>query len=228
NKIMIQSLYIKNFALIDELEVHFEPGLNILTGQTGAGKSIILGALKMILGERADTQVISRGAEKAIDETNFNIGENEQIEAMLEENAVELDKALILRREIRSSGSRAFINDTPVTVSILKKVGNFLVDLHGQHAHQMLLDEENHRGVVDGFGEVGRYLEKYRAAYRKIKSMRRELRNLKRREAELQEKTTLYRFQKEELEKADLQEGEEQELEEEIRLLNHAEDLAEN
>src|SRR5699024_1444404 len=143
---MIKSLYIRNFILIDELEVHFKEGLNILTGQTGAGKSIILGALNMILGERADTQSVRRGADKAITEAIINVQTNEIIQTILEANAVEYQSELILRREIRQSGSRAFINDTPVTVSVLKQIGNFLVDLHGQHDHQLLLNEENHLG----------------------------------------------------------------------------------
>lgn len=224
---MIKSLYIKNFALIDELEVNFGPGLNILTGQTGAGKSIILGALNMILGERADTQVVRRGTKKAVAEATFKIGMSKSIQQIFEENAIELNEQLILRREIRDSGSRAFINDSPVTVSVLKQVGNYLVDLHGQHSHQLLLDEDNHRGVVDGFGDIDLFLEKYQNAYRMMKSLRMELRSLKKREDELREKTELYQFQKEELEDARLKKDEEQKLEEEIKLLSHAEDLAE-
>ncbi len=224
---MIQSLSIKNFALIDELEVNFEQGLNILTGQTGAGKSIILGALNMILGERADTQVVRQGTKKAIAEAVFDIDLIQPVRKLLQENAVELSDQLILRREIRDAGSRAFLNDSPVTVSVLKQVGNYLVDLHGQHAHQMLLDEDNHRGVVDGFGNINLHLEKYQNTYQTMKSLRRELRNLKKREGELREKTELYQFQKEELEDAHLEKDEEQKLEEEIKLLSHAEDLAE-
>lgn len=227
-KAMIKTLYIKNFALIDELEVHFEAGLNILTGQTGAGKSIILGALNMILGERADTHILRRGTDKAVAEAIFNMGDNHSIKPILVENAIELRRQLILRREIRDSGSRAFINDTPVTVAVLKSVGNFLVDLHGQHSHQLLLDEENHRSVVDGFGGIDTHLKAYRAAYQNMQLLRNELRDLRHRDVELQEKTELYRFQKEELEKANLQQDEEQQLEEEINLLSHAEDLAQS
>lgn len=222
---MIKTLYIKDFALIEELEVNFKRGLNILTGQTGAGKSIILGALNMILGERADTGVIRQGTPKAVAEAVFDIGMNEAINDILEENAVESNKELILRREIRSSGSRAFINDTPVTVSVLKQVGNYLVDLHGQHEHQLLFDEDNHRDVVDGFGDIDVYLEKYQQAYQLMSNLRKKLRKLQKREDEIQEKMELYQFQKEELADANLERGEEQELEEEIKLLSHAEDL---
>lgn len=222
---MIQSLYIKNFALIDELEVHFGGGLNILTGQTGAGKSIILGALNMILGERADTNDIRRGTEKAIAEGIIYAGKNEAIQQILEENSVEYREELILRREIRGSGSRAFINDTPVTIKILKKVGDFLVDLHGQHDHQLLLREENHRSVVDGFGAISSSLNTYKKHFQKMKTLRKELKLLRRKENEFREKRELHRFQVQELENAELEPGEEEELEAEINLLDNAEEL---
>ncbi len=224
---MIQSLYIKNFALIDELNVNFEEGLNILTGQTGAGKSIILGALNMILGERADTQIIRQGTKKAVAEAIFKTDDNKAVNQVLEDNAVELGRSLIFRREIRNSGSRAFINDSPVTISVLKKVGNFLVDLHGQHDHQMLLDEENHRSVIDSFGDIELHLKNYQDCYHKMKLLQNELKNLKQREDKLQEKLELYHFQKKELEEANLEADEEKKLEAEINLLSHAEDLAE-
>jgi len=222
---MIQSLYIKDFALIDELEVSFQEGLNILTGQTGAGKSIIVGALNMILGERADTEVIRQGASKAIAEAIIEVGEYEEVNQLLEENAVEKRPELILRREIRSSGSRGFINDTPVNISVLRQVGNYLVDLHGQHDHQMLLREENHRGVIDGFAEVQPALKAYGKSYQEMVDLRKELHSLKKREAELQEKVELYQFQVEELEDAELDPEEEEQLEEEIHLLDNAEEL---
>ena len=222
---MIQSLYIKDFALIDELEVGFREGLNILTGQTGAGKSIIIGALNMILGERADTEVIRQGTDKAIAEAIIEVGENDAIADLLEENAVEMRPELIMRREIRSSGSRGFINDTPVTITVLREVGNYLVDLHGQHDHQMLLKEENHRGVVDGFERIAPKLEAYQNDYQEMQELRAELRKLKKREQELEEKVELYRFQVQELENAQLDPNEEEQLEEEMNLLDNAEEL---
>lgn len=222
---MIKSLYIKDFALIDELEVSFEEGLNILTGQTGAGKSIIIGALNMILGERADTEVIRRGADKAIAEAIIRGNGNPKIKQILEDNAVEVRQEIILRREIRSAASRGFINDTPVTIGVLKEVGDFLVDLHGQHDHQMLLKEDNHRSVIDGFAEVEQALDAYRESHSKMVDLRRELRKLKKREQELDEKIELYRFQVQELEDAELDPGEEEELEAEMHLLDNAEEL---
>jgi DNA repair protein RecN (Recombination protein N) len=222
---MIKSLYIKDFALIDELDVQFEKGLNIMTGQTGAGKSIIIGALNMILGERADTEVIRQGAKKAIAEATIFVGENEELFELLEESAVEVSKELILRREIRQTGSRAFINDTPVNISVLKEVGDQLVDLHGQHDHQMLLKEENHQGVIDQFDSVQPVLRAYRDEYKRMSELQKELRDLKRRERDLNEKMELYQFQVKELEAAELDAHEEEELESEMNLLDNAEDL---
>ncbi|GAB5410080.1 MAG: DNA repair protein RecN [Balneolaceae bacterium] len=222
---MIQSLYIKDFALIDELEVQFGEGLNILTGQTGAGKSIIIGALNMILGERADTEVIRRGANKAISEATIKTVGNRFFKKLLQENDIELREYIILRREIRQTGSRAFINDTPVTISTLKAVGDLLVDLHGQHDHQLLLREENHRGVIDSFGEIEPILNAYQIDFSKMKLLKKELSSLKKRESTLQEKTELYRFQVNELEQARLSIDEEKELIAEMNLLDNAEVL---
>jgi len=222
---MIKSLYIKDFALIDELDVQFERGLNILTGQTGAGKSIIIGALNMILGERADTEVIRQGADKAIAEATILVGQNDYLATLLEDNAVDYSEELILRREIRQSASRAFINDTPVNISVLKLVGDQLVDLHGQHDHQMLLKDENHMGVIDQFDSVKPILKEYQNEYYAMSALQKELRDLKKRERELTEKTELYQFQVKELEEAALDAFEEAELIAEMNLLDNAEDL---
>ncbi len=222
---MIQSLYIKDFALIDELEVQFEQGLNVLTGQTGAGKSIIIGALNMILGERADTEVIRQGSSKSISEATIKVVSSPVLVSLLQEHEIEFGEFLILRREIRETGSRAFVNDTPVPISVLKAIGDQLVDLHGQHDHQLLLKEENHRGMIDSFGEIGPILFNYQNEYEAMKSLQRELSSLKKRESELQEKTELYRFQVKELEEARLATEEEEELKSEMNLLDNAEVL---
>lgn len=222
---MIKSLYIRDFALIDELEVRFERGLNVLTGQTGAGKSIIIGALNMILGERASTEVIRQGADKAISEAVIEAGSNEVVEKLLKENEIEYAGELILRREIRHAGSRAFINDTPVTISLLREVGDQLVDLHGQHDHQLLLKDENHLGVIDQFDLVKPHLARYRKAWEEMASLQTELKSLQKKERELREKSDLYQFQLKELEEAKLQPDEEEELVSEMNLLDHAEEL---
>jgi DNA repair protein RecN (Recombination protein N) len=169
---MIRSLYIKDFALIDELEVEFGRGLNILTGQTGAGKSIIIGALNMILGERADTEVIRQGRTKAIAEATITHNNDPALLSVLQEHDIEQHSPIILRREIRENGSRAFINDSPVTIGVLKSIGDLLVDLHGQYDHQLLLKEEHHLGVLDQFGHTQQQLSMYRTAYDKMKELR--------------------------------------------------------
>ena len=222
---MIQSLYIKDFALIDELEVELSSGFTVLTGQTGAGKSIIVGALNMVLGERADTDVIRQGANRAVAEAMIRVNNDEAINRILEENDVEYRDSMILRREIRSSGSRAFINDTPVTISVLKEVGDHLVDLHGQHDHQLLLREDNHLGVLDGYAHSEPLLNQYRESYLETARLKHELRNLKRREQELREKIQLYQFQLKELDQANLSVEEEQEIDEEMARLDNAEEL---
>lgn len=222
---MIRSLYIKDFALIDELEVEFGRGLNILTGQTGAGKSIIIGALNMILGERADTEVIRQGSTKAIAEATIAHNNDPALLSVLQDHDIEQHSPIILRREIRENGSRAFINDSPVTIGVLKSIGDLLVDLHGQYDHQLLLKEEHHLGVLDQFGHTQQQLSMYRAAYDKMKELRLEKRQLLKREQELLEKTELYRFQLQELEKARLQPDEEEQIQAEMHLLDNAEIL---
>ena len=222
---MIRSLYIKDFALIDELEVEFGQGLNILTGQTGAGKSIIIGALNMILGERADTEVIRQGSTKAIAEATIAHNNDPALLSVLQVHDIEQHSPIILRREIRENGSRAFINDSPVTIGMLKSIGDLLVDLHGQYDHQLLLKEEHHLGVLDQFGHTQQQFSMYRAAYYKMKELRLEKRQLLKREQELLEKTELYRFQLQELEKARLQPDEEEQIQAEMHLLDNAEIL---
>lgn len=224
---MIKSLYIKNFALIDELQVDFAGGLNILTGETGAGKSIIIGALNMVLGERADTELVRHGEQKAISEAVIHVGNNGILKNLLHENNLDFAEDFILRREIRAGGSRAFINDSPSTISLLREVGKHLVDLHGQHEHQQLLEEDHHRRVLDSFGNHEQLLERYRHALSSYTSTKEDLEKLKNREEILKEKLDLYQFQVQELEDANLSENEEEELEEELNLLDHAEELEE-
>ena len=222
---MIQQLYIKDFALIDELEITFGQGLSVLTGETGAGKSVIVGALNMILGERADTEVIRKGSRKAIAEATISAGEDPVIRELLEALEIEYREELILRREIRDAGSRAFINDTPVTIAVLKQVGDHLVDLHGQHDHQLLLKEENHALVLDRFDDIRPLLKVYREEYEQMVSLKQELRILQKRERDLADKMELYEFQFRELEAASLDPEEEEAMESEMHLLDHAETL---
>ena len=223
---MIKSIYVKDFALIDELELHPGEGLNIITGQTGAGKSILVGALNMILGERADTEVIRAGASKAISEALIELkGVNPVLNKLLDEVEIEYTDTLILRREIKNTGSRAFINDTPVSITILKQVGDQLVDLHGQHDHQLLLREENHRIVLDANASVQQILSAYKTEFDRSSEILTALNTLKKQERELREKQELYRFQLKELEAAKLVSDEIMQLEAELNLLDNAEIL---
>jgi DNA repair protein RecN (Recombination protein N) len=223
---VIRTLYIRDYALIDELEINFGEGLNILTGETGAGKSIIIGALNLILGERADTEAIRTGASKAVAEAHIQVGGDERIARLLTENEIEPSQTVILRREVRSGSSRAFINDTPVNISVLKQAGDMLVDLHGQHDHQLLLHEDQHREMVDGFTQATLALKEYRAVYHRALQARKDLEDFRKREKELQEKNDLYSYQLRELRAADLCPDELDEMEAELKLLDNAEELA--
>lgn len=225
---MIQSLYIRNYALIDELEVSFGPGLNIITGETGAGKSIILGALNAVLGERADTETVRQGANKAVVEAVILAGpaKDPVLEALLREHDTEFSgRELILRREIRSSGSRAFINDSPVSISLLRSVGDRLVDLHGQHDHQLLLRQEHHREVVDGLEPVRPYRHEYDRALQTARKRAGALEQLKKQEREWNEKRELNRFQLSELRALELDEESYAEMLAEMKRLDYAEEL---
>ncbi len=152
---MLRTLHIRDYALIESLEVDFESGLNILTGETGAGKSIIIGALKMILGERAWTGVVRTGARRAVIEGFFDEVTSPSVQALLSEHSLEPNSHLILRREIASSYSRAFINDSPTTLPVIREIAAHLIDLHGQHEHQSLLRTDTHLELLDHFGSLG-------------------------------------------------------------------------
>lgn len=223
---MLKSLYVRDFALIDELSVSFAPGLTIITGETGAGKSILMGALNMVLGERASAEVVRAGARKAVIEAVFGGEHYESIGKMLNEEQIERTPELILRRDISATGqSRCFINDTPCTVSLLKRAGQRLVDLHGQHDHQLLLHAETHAGMLDGFGLLHTETAQYRATLDEYRKLRRELQSLNERADALRAKRDFIDYQYKELEAAVLVEGEEQSIDEEINLLENAETL---
>jgi DNA repair protein RecN (Recombination protein N) len=223
---MLKSLYVRDFALIDELSVNFAPGLTIITGETGAGKSILMGALNMVLGERASAEVVRGGASKAVIEASFGGEHYESIGEMLDEEQIERTPELILRRDISATGqSRCFINDTPCTVSLLKRAGQQLVDLHGQHDHQLLLHAETHAGMLDGFGLLHAETAQYRNTLDEYRKLRRELQSLTERAAALREKRDFIDYQHRELDAAALVEGEMASIDEEINLLENAETL---
>ncbi len=224
---MLRTLYIRDYALIEELEVEFGSGLNILTGETGAGKSILIGALKMILGERADTEMIRSGARKAVVEGVFDEADTPRIRALLEANAIDPMPQLIVRREMLPGQSRAFINDTPATVQLLREVAAQLIDLHGQHEHQSLLRTETHLELLDNFGSLGGLRDTYQRHYEEVAHLIWEREALMARRRELQQQKERYAFEIEEIDRINPQEGEEEALEAELRILENAEQLYE-
>ena len=224
---MLQSLYVQDYALIEELEMEFGSGLNIITGATGAGKSILIGALSMILGERANTDVVRGDATKAVVEGIFDDADTERIRAVLEENAIETDPLprVILRRKITDRGSRGFVNDTPATLDVMRAVAAELIDLHGQHEHQSLLRTETHLRLLDSFGGLGGLVEHYQQKRAAVAELVEEREELADRERELRQQKELYEFQIQEIDEVDPEPGEEEELEAERRVLENAEQL---
>ncbi|MGB2869072.1 MAG: DNA repair protein RecN [Bacteroidota bacterium] len=225
---MLKSLAIKNYALIESIEVSFERGLNILTGETGAGKSIIIDALSLVLGERASSDEVRRGVEKAVVEGVFGLSDSEKAKTLLQENGIEAEQDLILRREVSSKGqSRCFINDSPVQLSLLKAVGDLLVDLHGQHEHQSLLRAETHLDLLDDFGGLGGLRSEYSESYNRLSLIFHDLDELRRKELELKERRDLYEFQIKEIDALSPQAGEEESLSGELKILENSESLFE-
>jgi len=223
---MLKSILIKNYALIDELAAIFSDGLVILTGETGAGKSIIIDALSLILGERASAEVVRTGADKAIVEGLFTIKGNEKVKSVLEENGLGHGDELIIRREVSAkSQSRCFINDSPTTLTVQKHIGDLLVDLHGQHEHQSILRVENHVDMLDDFGGLTGTVTDFQGVYKKLEDLTRESREIRQRESLLREKREFYTFQMNEIDVIAPEPGEEERLETELRILENAERL---
>ena len=222
---MLRSLYIQNYALIEQLDIDFATGFSVITGETGAGKSIILGAIGLLLGQRADMKAIRRGAAKCVIEARFDISAY-GMRPIFEENELEYDEECILRREVQASGkSRAFINDTPVSLGLIKELGEQLIDVHSQHQNLLLNTEGFQLNVLDILAHNDGALEKYRALYGEWKQLERELAEL----MELAEKSRsdedYIRFQLEQLDEARLSAGEQEELEQEAETLSHAEEI---
>ena len=229
---MLKSLHVKDYALIEKVDVEFEKGLNIITGETGAGKTILIDAMSLLLGERASTEVVRKNAEKSIVEGIFEIGNNKKVSALLKENEIETASGelpeLIIRREISLKGSnRCFINDTPVQLNVIKDLGDLLVDLHGQHEHQSLLRKETHIDFVDSCGNTEDLLRTYRWVYNSLLKLQNDLRNLKEQEATLKEKKEIYSFQVKEIDDVSPEEGEEEKLLAELLILENSEKLHE-
>ncbi len=223
---MIKSLLIKNYALIDELQVEFDNGLVIITGETGVGKSIIVDALGLIIGARASADVVRAGAEKAIVEGIFHVADNKKLKALLADNDVECNDELIARREVSSRGqSRCFVNDSPVTNNLLKSIGELVVDLHGQHEHQSLLRVDTHIGMLDDFGGLDGMVSEYQEAFRLLQERQRHLDELIRQESELHAKREIRAFHIQEIDSVSPEAGEEDRLSRELTVLENAERL---
>lgn len=224
---MIRSLHISNYAIIDELSIRFHSGLTTITGETGAGKSILLGALSLLLGQRADTSVLHDKSRKCIVEGAFG-QDSHDIQAILDRNDLDQEKQLIIRREISNNGkSRAFVNDTPVTLQVLKELGEALVDIHSQHENLNLSNQFYQVSVVDAYAGTTLMREEYSRVFREYQQLLREIGELEEGKSERLKEKDYLEFQLSELENARLREGELEELEEELEVLEHAREIKE-
>ena len=205
---MLQSIYIQNYALIDKLEMNFYPGFSVITGETGAGKSIILGAIGLLLGQRADAKAIKNGASKSIVEAHFRIT-GYGMKDFFEENDIEFDEdECILRREVSANGkSRAFINDTPASLSQMKLLGEKLIDIHSQHQNLLLNKEGFQLNILDILAQDEVQLSTYRKAYNDYRKTAQELDEFKSLAEKSRQDEDYIRFQLEQLEEAGIQEG---------------------
>lgn len=222
---MLRSLYIQNYALIDKLNISFERGFSVITGETGAGKSIILGAIGLLLGQRADVKAIRVGASKCVIEACFDVS-NYQMQAFFDENELDYENECILRRELYASGkSRAFINDIPVQLVQMKELGEQLIDIHSQHQNLLLNKEGFQLNVLDLLAHDESLLASYQAVYTQWKERQTELEKLLERVAHDKSDEDYIRFQLEQLEEAHLSVDEQKELEQESEILSHAEEI---
>ena len=223
---MLRQLYIKNFTLIDELDISLHAGFSVITGETGAGKSIILGAIGLLLGQRADTKSIKQGADKCIIEAHFDLSRY-QLQPLFEQNEIEYDASdTIVRRELTAAGkSRAFINDTPVPLSMLKELGERLVDVHSQHQNLLLNKQDFQLSVVDILANDAKELADYQQTYGEYQQLQHQLQELKDDIEHNRQNQDFLQFQYEELSAANLTDGEQEELEQQSETMSHAEDI---
>lgn len=223
---MLKHLYIKNFALIKELDIDFQSGFSVITGETGAGKSIMLGAINYLLGQRADSKSIMPGAEKCTIEATFGI-EGYQLKSLFEENDTDFDEQeCIIRREFTTSGkSRAFVNDTPANLTFLKELGYQLIDIHSQHQNLLIAKEDFQLHILDVMAQNNKQLQDYRTCYASYKQTELELKHAKEILAQSKAEEDYLRFQLEQLEELNPKAGEDEELEEEQNELSHAEEI---
>ncbi|MCQ2976209.1 MAG: DNA repair protein RecN [Bacteroidales bacterium] len=222
---MLLRLKITNYALISESEIKFQDGLTVITGETGAGKSILMGALSMVLGARADSSVIKQGEKKTVVEADFDI-HNYNLKYFFEENDLDYEDVTEIRREVNDAGkSRAFVNDTPVNLNTLKELGLLLTDIHSQHQTLEISNEDFQINILDSFAKNKDIRSNYSVVYEKYKSKLLELSKLEKQAKESQKEAEYLHFRYDELAKANLQENEQSELEEELEMLSHNEDI---
>ena len=223
---MLQSIHIQNYALIESLDINFHPGFSVITGETGAGKSIILGAIGLLVGQRADIKAIKTGANKCIVEARFHIASYE-LESFFEEHDLEYEEGeCILRRELYASGkSRAFINDTPASLAQMKELGEKLIDVHSQHQNLLLNHEDFQLSVLDILAHDEKELQVYKETYSAFKKVSKELSDIQQQAEKNRQDEDYIRFQVEQLEEANLQAGEQETLEQEAETLTHAEEI---
>lgn len=223
---MLKQLYIKNFTLIDELNIQMYPGFSVITGETGAGKSIILGAIGLLLGNRADSKSIKAGRDRCVIEAHFDLSKYD-MQQFFTDNDIDEDLSdTIIRRELTAAGkSRAFINDTPVSLTKMRELGEQLVDIHSQHQNLLLQKEDFQLNVVDIIAQDEKQRKNYEAAYNQYKQANQKLNALKAEIEKNRENEDFLRFQFKELDEAQLQNGEQEELEQEYEMLSHSEDI---
>ncbi len=224
---MLTELRIRNFAIIDSLALPLARGFNVLSGETGAGKSIIVGALGLLLGERGSTEVIRTGADRATVEGTFDVDGRDDLASLLDARGIDVDGAtVVLKREVAAGGrTRAWANGTPVTAGVLAEIGRLLVNLHGQHEAQTLLDAESQRRTLDAFAGAQRQAERVRNASQALDAVRAEGRALAARRAEAERRADYLRHVAKEIADAHVVDGEDERLEDEARRLEHAEEL---
>ena len=223
---MLKQLYIKNFTLIDELDISFNPGFSVITGETGAGKSIILGAIGLLLGNRADTRQVKAGTERCIVEAHFDLHKY-NLQTFFQEHDLDYDEQdCIVRREVSASGkSRAFINDSPVSLQQMKDLGERLVDIHSQHQNLLLRKEDFQLNVIDLMADNERERNDYTTSYQSYTQARSQLQALKQQMQASHDNEDFLRFQQSELNDAQLTAGEQEELEEQSQLMSHVEEI---
>ena len=223
---MIRHLYIRNFTIIEELDIDLFPGFSVITGETGAGKSIVLGAIGLLKGQRADSKMIRHGADRCVVEAHFDLSKYD-MQAFFTDNDIDYDAAdCIVRREITSAGkSRAFINDTPVSLAILKELGESLIDVHSQHQNLLLGRQDFQLSVVDIIADSHKELADYREAYALMKERERELKRVKEEIETNRSKADFMQYQYDELDAAKLIDGEQDELEQKAERMSHSEEI---